>query len=100
MSEHIKATITIERDGQKTMVSAEGNGRFDAVSNALKDYLDTPYTDLIYKEHALEEGSTSQAAAYVGITMPDGRTVWGAGIHNDIIVASVTALVSAINRAL
>lgn len=100
VSEHIKATITIERDGQKTMVSAEGNGRFDAVSNALKDYLDTPYTDLIYKEHALEEGSTSQAAAYVGITMPDGRTVWGAGIHNDIIVASVTALVSAINRAL
>lgn len=100
VSEHIKATITIERDGQKTMVSAEGNGRFDAVSNALKDYLDTPYTDLIYKEHALEEGSTSRAAAYVGITMPDGRTVWGAGIHNDIIVASVTALVSAINRAL
>lgn len=100
VSEHIKATLTIERDGQKTMVSAEGNGRFDAVSNALKDYLDTPYTDLIYKEHALEEGSTSQAAAYVGITMPDGRTVWGAGIHNDIIVASVTALVSAINRAL
>lgn len=95
----IRAEVTVERDGQTTVLAAEGNGRFDAVSNAVKTYLDVPYIDLIYKEHALEQGSTSKAAAYVGITMPDGATIWGAGIDNDIIVASVTALVSAINRA-
>lgn len=100
VSKHIEATVTIERDGQTTTCAAEGNGRFDAVSNAIKDYLKTPYTDLIYKEHALEQDSTSKAAAYVGITMPGGKTWWGAGIDNDIIVASVTALVSAINRAI
>lgn len=99
IGEHMSATVTIDKNGARETVSAEGNGRFDAISNAVKDHLDVPYTDLIYKEHALEEGSTSRAAAYVGITLPKGKTVWGAGIHNDIIVASVTALVSAINRA-
>lgn len=96
----IEASVTVVKDGIKQIVRCAGNGRFDAVSNALKAYLDQPYTDLIYKEHALEEGSTARAAAYVGITTQDGRTVWGAGIDHDIIVASVTALVSAINRSL
>ncbi|MBQ7784376.1 MAG: hypothetical protein IJ368_10435, partial [Oscillospiraceae bacterium] len=40
--------------------------------------------------------SSSQSVAYVGIETKDG-VFWGAGIHNDIIEASVSALVSAIN---
>ncbi|MEG0509462.1 MAG: 2-isopropylmalate synthase, partial [Eubacterium sp.] len=99
INQNIKADVTVQCNSKTTFISAEGNGRFDAISNALKDYLEVPYTDLIYKEHALGEGSTSQAAAYVGITLPNKKTVWGAGIHNDIIAASVIALVSAINRA-
>ena len=46
----------------------------------------------------MEIGQASQAMAYIGITAPDGRIVWGAGRDTDIITASILALVSAINR--
>ena len=94
----IRADITIESDEGTQTASAEGNGRFDAICNAIKSIMNTPYSDLSYGEHALETGSKSRAVAYVGITMPGTDKIWGAGIDNDIIVASVKALISAINR--
>ena len=75
-----------------------GNGRLDAVSNAVKDALGINYSITTYEEHALERGSSSQACAYVGIETENG-TYWGAGIHTDIIDASIKALVSAINNS-
>lgn len=91
----IKVTI----DGNEYEVSAAGNGRLDAVSNALKM---TPYTFdytfVTYSEHALEADSNSRACAYVAITDNSGDLYWGIGIHDDIILASINALVSALNR--
>ena len=43
-------------------------------------------------------GSNSQACAYVAIDGDDGNTYWGVGIDDDIINASVKALISAVNR--
>ena len=77
---------------------AKGNGRIDSVSNALKAFLHLSFSNLTYEEHALEKGSDSKAVCYVSITAEDGRTEWGVGVHNDIVVASVRALVSAVNR--
>ena len=54
--------------------------------------------DRAYTEHSLTTGSTSQAATYVGLKWADGTVTWGAGTDNDIIVASIKALVSAINN--
>jgi hypothetical protein len=51
-----------------------------------------------YEEHALTGGSDAEAAAYVGIEDEDGNVFWGAGIDDDIINASVRALISAVNR--
>ena len=85
-------------DGEDRTYEAHGNGRLDAVSNALQENLDLSYSNLTYSEHALELGQASRAMAYIGITAPDGRRVWGAGMDTDIITASVLALVSAINR--
>ena len=51
-----------------------------------------------YSEHSLDEGSTSRAASYVGLTWGDGTVTWGAGTDTDIIVAGIKALVSAINN--
>ena len=53
---------------------------------------------MCYEEHSLQSGSNSQAVAYVGIEKKDGTVTWGAGIKDDIIDASVHALVSAVNR--
>ena len=41
---------------------------------------------------------TTQACAYVGVQEPNGNVTWGSGIHEDIITASVLALISAVNR--
>lgn len=96
----IEATITIEIDSVTKVITKNGNGRLDAVFNALKDYIGVDYTISTYKEHALTTGSSSEAVAYVGIEDKSGKISWGAGIDNDIMLASVYALVSALNREL
>ncbi len=94
----MKAIVTISQNGETRDISAEGNGRLDAVSNAIKRYLNIEYSNLTYTEHALTSESSSQAVTYVSITFTDGTTSWGAGVHDDIIAASICALISAINR--
>ncbi len=80
-------------------LDASGNGRLDAVSNALKQLpYHFDYTFITYSEHALEADSDSRAASYVAIADSTGKVFWGVGLHEDIILASINALVSALNR--
>ena len=92
------AEVGLKVNGVSHPATAVGTGRLDAVSNAIKDSTGIHYTLVNYTEHAMTKGSTSDAMAYVGIINGSGKIVWGAGRHNDIITASVNALVSAINR--
>ena len=62
--------------------------------------INVKFGNLQYSEHALEEGSHSRAAAYVGITDALDHRVWAVGVDNDIMRASVKALVGAINKLL
>lgn len=94
----IIANVTVNKDGRIITREAVGNGRLDAVSNAVKDSLGLSYKLVTYQEHALETSSNARAAAYVGIETDNG-VFWGAGIRHDIIDASVSALVSAINNS-
>ncbi|MBQ3003713.1 MAG: 2-isopropylmalate synthase, partial [Clostridia bacterium] len=96
----MQVTLTVELDGVQKELHAKGNGRLDAVSNAVKEHLGISFSDLTYEEHALTSGSASQAITYVSIVCEDGKKVWGAGIHDDIIASSVNALFSAVNRSL
>ena len=84
--------------GKTIVTEASGNGRLDAVSNALKKAYELKYTLETYQEHALEQSSSSKAIAYVGIRKTDGTLAWGAGVDQDIIRASIDALVTAINN--
>ena len=90
--------VHMEIEGKPVTYQARGNGRLDAISNALQENLGISYKNLTYSEHALEIGSTSRAMAYIGITAENGKVTWGAGMDTDIITASAMALVSAINR--
>ena len=94
----IIAHITLEEDGKTETLTGHGNGRLDAVTNAFGDVLHGKYTIETYEEHAISTGSNSQACAYIGLSDPYGNVTWGVGIHNDIINASIIALISAINR--
>lgn len=94
----ILADISVYENGEVREVTGRGNGRLDAVTDALRIATGKEFTILTYAEHALETGSKSKAMSYVGLSWADGTTTWGAGLHTDIIVASVAALVSAYNR--
>ena len=95
----IDAEITITVNGMNKVYHGHGNGRLDAISNAIMKHFDIKFDIATYSEHALEVGSNSQACAYVGIEVEGEKGItWGAGIKNDIIDASAHALISAINR--
>ena len=85
--------------GREKVTSATGNGRLNAVSNALKKAYGFDYKLVTYQEHALTKSSSSSAIAYVGIETPNGKIHWGAAIDPDIIRASIDALLTAINHS-
>ncbi len=94
----ITTQVTSSFNGREVTIEAAGNGRLNAVSNALKKEYGFQYDLITYQEHALEQSSSSKAIAYVGIRTPDGSLAWGAGVDPDIIRASIDALVTAINN--
>ena len=94
----IIAEVTVECEGKSVVAIAAGNGRLNAVSNALKNQFRLEYDLTTYQEHALEQSSSSKAIAYVGIRSKDGEHYWGAGVDQDIIRASINALLTAINN--
>lgn len=97
----IGATVTLDYNGHLTTVEAKGNGRLDAVSNAIKTVTGNIFTLDSYNEHSIErKQSDDTAAAYVGIVDKNGNKYWGVGTNHDIINASVKALASAINNEL
>ena len=85
--------------GEVFHLDGEGNGRLDAIRDALtKTKYDIQYDFITYAENALTVGSKSKAASYVCIADESGKKYWGVGTQPDIILATVNALVSAINR--
>ncbi len=93
----IVAEAAIQYQNTVTRVKANGNGRLDAISNALKQFFGISYELSFYEEHSLSKGSSSKAVAYVGIIC-DGKKHWGVGIDEDIIKASINALAVAVNQ--
>lgn len=90
--------VTVRIDGEMKEFTGTGAGRLDAISNALRTGLGIEYSNLLYKEHALEVGSESRAISYIGITGLEGKVYWGCGIDRDIMNASVKALFSVVNK--
>ena len=95
----ITAVVEIKERGQSTVVEATGNGRLDAVSNALKKHFHISYNITGYEQHALSSGSFAQAISYLGVETRE-HVYWGAGENSDITISSVQALVSALNNLL
>ena len=91
--------MTTTYQDKTNVIIASGNGRLNAVSNALKKHYRLEYDLVTYEEHALEQSSSSRAIAYVGIREKNtGKLFWGAGLDVDIIKASIDALLTAVNH--
>lgn len=95
----IEAEVTIKTANGENSVLSQGNGRLDAVSNALKKLFKVDFTLEYYEQHALSSSSEAQAVSYVGCNA-GGKTFWGAGIDDDVIKSGYKALVSAVNNIL
>ncbi len=92
----VEATIAV--DGRDVHIQASGNGPLDAFCKGLKQSVAGDFTLLHYHEHAINSGSSASAAAYIEIRHPDGKSFWGTGVDTDIIIASVKAVLSSLNR--
>ncbi|MFD0557171.1 2-isopropylmalate synthase [Stackebrandtia endophytica] len=90
----IDALITV--GGEERKVAGRGNGPLSAFVDALSD-VDIAVSVCDYSEHALTAGETAQAAAYVECQIGD-EILWGAGVHENIVTASMRAVASAVNR--
>ncbi len=87
----------IELDGKEQSVSGRGNGLISSVVTTLRDSFGVQLEVKDYTEHAMTAGSDARAAAYVECVTPDGKTIWGVGIDEDVATASVRAVLSAAN---
>ncbi len=90
----ITATVTLDLNGQRKVITSVGNGRLDAVANAIQSATGMDFHLESYSEHSLDEGHLP-CSFLCGPCLGDGSMTWGAGTDTDIIVAGIKALVSA-----
>ena len=97
--ESIQARLSVH--GRDITLGATGGGAVDAFVSALCDHFGRDIAVIDYSEHSLNDGSGTedQAAAYVYLSV-DGRRFCGVGRSHDIVEASLTAIVAAINQSL
>ncbi|MGX7198202.1 alpha-isopropylmalate synthase regulatory domain-containing protein [Enterococcus olivae] len=96
-SEIPEVKLTLLKDNQQIEASASGSGSLDAVNQAIKKTLAATYTLEVYEQNSLGKNSKAQACAQIGISS-QGKMYWGAGIDQDIVKATLQALVTAVNR--
>ncbi|MBM9512084.1 2-isopropylmalate synthase [Desulfobulbus marinus] len=89
----------LEVHGEEKWIEAVGNGPLDGFCQGLRDTLGLDFTLHAYHEHALTRGSSSKAVTYIEIYDQDNESWWGAGVDTDIIISSIKALLSALNRS-
>ncbi|MBN9692131.1 MAG: 2-isopropylmalate synthase [Verrucomicrobia bacterium] len=89
---------SLRRDGREVAVTGRGNGPIAAFVDALVSAGAPPFSVAYYKEHALSAGTEASAIAYIQIKTTDGHTKWGAGVDTNIELASMKAVLSALNR--
>jgi 2-isopropylmalate synthase len=93
-----KCRAKLVRAGKTVDFKGEGNGPLAALVNALITAGVPRFEITDYSEHALSASETAAAIAYIQIKTGDGRMRWGAGVDTNIELASVRAVLSALNR--
>jgi 2-isopropylmalate synthase len=95
----VKCRARLLQDGKLVEFSGEGNGPLAALVHGFGNVGVPRFEIANYSEHALSAGEEATAIAYIQIKQGDGRTRWGAGVDTNIELASVRAVLSALNRS-
>lgn len=94
----VVAKITV--DGKLKTILGHGNGPVDGFVDAIRKESGLNFDVADYREHAIGMGANAAAIAYVELRLPDGSSLFGVGIDKNIVVASLKAVLSGVNRAL
>ncbi|KAB0571737.1 2-isopropylmalate synthase [Brucella pituitosa] len=92
-------TAEITDNGVTKNIEGKGTGPIDGFIDALSKYLGVKMSVVDYSEHSLKQGSDAAAISYVEVAYQDGK-LFGAGINDNIVSASLEAIVSAANRVI
>ncbi len=95
----VRCRANMLRDGAVVEISGEGNGPLAALVHGFGKAGVPRFEITQYSEHSLSAGEEASAIAYIQIKHADGRTRWGAGVDTNIELASVRAVLSALNRS-
>jgi 2-isopropylmalate synthase len=93
-------TAKIMADGKPKIINGHGNGPVDGFVDAIRKDSSIQFDVADYREHAMGHGANAAAIAYVELRLADGTSLFGVGIDKNIVVASLKAVVSGVNRAL
>jgi 2-isopropylmalate synthase len=94
----VVAKITV--DGNLKTILGHGNGPVDGFVDAIRRESGLAFDVADYREHAMGMGANASAVAYVELKLGDGASLFGVGIDRNIVVASLKAVLSGVNRAL
>lgn len=95
----VKCRAKLLRDGKAVELTGQGNGPLAALVHGFGEIGVPRFEITAYSEHALSSGEEAAAIAYIQIRHGDGKTRWGAGVDTNIELASVRAVLSALNRS-
>ena len=93
-------TAELKQDGAIRTIEGVGNGPIDAFVDALKTTYGVEFSFLDYHEHAVGRGANATAACYVQLQDEKGRAVHGVGIDPNIVMASLKAVLSGMQRVM
>ena len=94
----VKCRAKLLRDGKPVEFSGEGNGPLAALVHGFSTAGVPRFEITNYSEHALSAGEEASAIAYIQIKRGDGKLRWGSGVDTNIELASIRAVLSAMNR--
>ena len=89
--------VSIECSDQQQKLAGEGVGALDAFVHALEQYFSVPINIIEYSEHALKPGSDASAISFIRLDI-DGQSYAGVAEHNDVINASLSAVLNGVNQ--
>ncbi len=95
----VRCHARLLRDDAPVEFFGEGNGPLAALVHGFGTAGEPRFEITDYNEHALSAGEEAAAIAYIQVKHSDGRTRWGAGVDTNIELASVKAVLSALNRS-
>lgn len=98
-STHSRFEGAVGVDGEEKNIVGIGNGPIDSFFQALDHIGIQGYEFVNYHEHAISRGSDALGICYIELKRPDGRHIFGAGIHANINVAALQGILCAINRS-